>query len=105
MKRTLAWLRWRGILLLAALTPPCREIARLASQARERPPTLWMRLRLRIHCWICAACERYRRQLDVLQQAARQSVEHPPPALPSARLAAAARQRIRERLRGERGGD
>jgi len=33
----LNWLKWRWILVLAALTPSCRQVARLASRRHEHP--------------------------------------------------------------------
>ena len=73
MKTLLKWLRWRVILLFAALTPPCRQIVRLASRSYEQPLGPWTRLSLRMHLGICRACERYLRQLDLLHAAAQQS--------------------------------
>lgn len=102
MKRFLKWLKWRWIVVLAALTPPCRQIARLASRSHESPLRPWTRLRLRVHLKICDACERYLRQLDVLHEAAGQLGEKVPERGHSVRLAAEAKERLRNRLRCER---
>lgn len=104
MKRFLHWLKWRWILVLAALTPPCRQVARLASRGYERPLSRWTRLRIRVHLKICDACERYLRQLDVLHEAAGQLGETFPERGHNARLAAEAKDRLKARLRCERVG-
>lgn len=97
MKSLVKWLRWRGILFLAALTPTCRRIAQLASLDRERPLTPWTRLRLRVHLRICRGCERYLQQLEFLRAAAVQSVERPSAGV-QAGLAPEAKNRIKRRL-------
>ena len=99
MNRAVAWTRWRLVLLVSALTPACREIARLASLDHERPIDPWTRLRLKLHLRICAGCERYLRQLALLQRAAARAGGSDPDAGPSVRLAAEARERIKRRLR------
>ncbi len=104
MKPLLKWLRWRWVLVLAALTPPCRQFARLASRGNEQPLGPWTRLRIRVHLKICDACERYLRQLDVLHEAAGQLGERIPERGHSARLAAEAKERLKARLRCERVG-
>lgn len=97
-------LKWRWILFLAALTPPCRQVARLASRGYESPLGPWMRLRLNVHLRICDACERYLRQLDVLHEAAGRLGEQIPERGHSARMAAEAKERLKARLRCERVG-
>ena len=94
-------MRWRGIVLLAALTPPCRQIVRLASRACEEPLSPFTRLRLRVHRGICGACERYFRQLDFLREASGRLGEQAPD-VPRARMAAEAKERLKARLRCER---
>ena len=96
-------LRWRGIMLLAALTPPCRRIAQQTSRAHEQPLSACDRVRLRIHLGICAACRRYLRQLDFLSEASGRSDENVP-AVAQARLADCAKERLKHRLRCERVG-
>ncbi len=104
MKRAGAWIRWKFVLLLAALTPTCREVARRASPAHEQPLGRWTRLRLAVHLRICDGCERYLRQLDVLHRAAARSGETLPEVGNASRLAAEAKERIKQRLRCERAG-
>ncbi len=104
MKVLFKRLRWSWILLLAALTPPCRQVARLASRGYESPPGPWMRLRIHMHLKICDACERYLRQLDVLHEAAARLGEKIPERGYSTRLAAEAKERLKARLRCERVG-
>ncbi|HTH47327.1 MAG TPA: zf-HC2 domain-containing protein [Candidatus Limnocylindria bacterium] len=103
MSGPVQWLRWRGILVLAALTPPCRQITQLASRAYDRPLTFWTRLRLRVHLGICDACERYLRQIDFLHEASAK-LGSPLAGEPQARMATEAKERIKARLRCERVG-
>lgn len=95
MKR---WLRWRFVLLLAALTPPCRQITKIASRRYEQPLGITTRVRLRLHLLVCAACERYVRQLEFLHHAARLSVEKPAENPVPARLSSEAKDRLKARL-------
>lgn len=104
MTALLKWLRWRVILLFAALTPPCRQIVRLASSRYEQPLGPWTRLRLRVHLGICRACERYLHQLDVLHEAARQSGENNSDCRHGVRMGDEAKVRLKSRLRCERVG-
>lgn len=104
MKAVLHWLKWRSIVLLAALTPSCRQVARLASRGFEHPLSPWVRLRIRLHLSLCDACERYLRQLDVLHEAAGQLGEKLPGLGTEVRLAAEARERLKARLRCEKVG-
>jgi hypothetical protein len=102
MKPVAKWLRWRWILLLAALTPPCRQIAQLASHGYEKPPDRWTRLRIRVHLQICDACARYLGQLDLLSRAAGQLGEHIPDLGRDGQFATEAKERLKARLRCER---
>ena len=104
MSRFLHWLRWRGILLLAALTPPCREVTQLLSRGYEVPLSRWTRLRLRVHQGICQACAQYRRQLELLHTAARRFDGRLPESAYASRLAPGTKERIKTRLRCERVG-
>jgi hypothetical protein len=104
MKRLLKSLRWRAILVLAALTPSCRRVAMSASQSFETPLDPWTRFRIRVHLKICDACERYLRQLDILHEAAGMLGERIPAHGHGARLAAEAKARLKARLRCERVG-
>ena len=49
----------------------CQEATELMSQERDRPLTLVERLGLRLHVWMCAGCNNYRRQMGVLRAACR----------------------------------
>ena len=63
------------ITLLAHITPPCKDVAHLASQALDRPLPWSTRFNLQLHYWICEACARYRDQLRTLRQVLRRSPE------------------------------
>lgn len=45
----------------------CKEAAALMSQAMERQLGWRERLNLQLHLAVCAGCEAYRRQLDILR--------------------------------------
>ncbi len=59
--------------LLARITPPCKDVTTLSSQAMDRPLPWSMRLKLQLHYWICAACARYRDQLSLIRRTLRGS--------------------------------
>jgi hypothetical protein len=47
----------------------CRQTSQLLSQSQDRPLSLQERLSLRLHLLLCAACQRFARQLRFLRQA------------------------------------
>ncbi len=49
----------------------CRDATALMSQAQERKLSLGERLALRVHVLICSGCSNFRRQMNVLRDAAR----------------------------------
>jgi 3-methyladenine DNA glycosylase AlkC len=62
--------------LLARLTPSCKDVTYLASQAMDRSLPWSTRIKLQLHYWICEACTRYRDQLRTIRQTLRRSFEH-----------------------------
>jgi hypothetical protein len=86
---------------LARITPPCRDVTRLASESMDRtlPPST--RIQLQLHYWVCKACAQYRQQLLALRQAARRSTSEPH-AQEDAQLSSAAKARLKEALRARR---
>ncbi len=48
----------------------CKEVTRLVLQGHDRPFTLAERVSLRLHWWACEGCTRFRRQSELMQQAA-----------------------------------
>ncbi len=65
-------LKMRWVVWVWKHTPNCAEMARLASQSFEYPPSLGMQLRMRLHYLICIWCERYAKHLGFLHGAAPQ---------------------------------
>jgi len=49
----------------------CKQATELMSQGQDRPLMLSERVGLRLHVWICAGCNNYRRQMNVLRAACR----------------------------------
>jgi len=78
-------------------TPNCAEMARLSSQRLEQALPLGTRLRMRLHCLICAWCHRYLQHLELMHQHLHHADEH---AAASAKrgLSCEAKQRIVHQL-------
>lgn len=86
--------------MMHALFYPCREAARLVSLRREAPLGLGQRARLAVHLRMCSACRAFAGQIDAIEAALRLRAAAGEAGLPvSPGLDAAARERIRERLR------
>ena len=90
------------VLFVAGVTPRCRDITRLLSQAMDRPLPWHRRLLIRLHLTVCMWCERYAEQLRSLRVFSRffpeRGCEHGDTALPPD-----ARERLKEALRREPG--
>ncbi len=86
---------------MSAVSPSCKEAARLQSAALDRPLTLSERFGLRFHLFFCNWCRRYGKQIEFLRFAARQYEPDDQPATPPA-LSSEARQRIKQRLQSEK---
>lgn len=86
---------------IAALSPSCKQASRLQSEALDHRLPILQRVGFRIHLYLCKWCRRYGKQLGFLRNAARYSsdqfVESSPQKLP-----AAARERMKQRLRAEK---
>ncbi|MBV9489112.1 MAG: hypothetical protein JO069_05215 [Verrucomicrobia bacterium] len=55
--------------LVWRMTPDCRDVTRLTSEARDHSLPLGTRLRLGLHRRFCKWCARYASQLDLLYEA------------------------------------
>jgi len=77
----------------------CKEISVLIAQSMDRRLSLWERTGVRFHLLMCHLCRRFQRQLfiirDLLAERRRGSRGERPA------LSQKARERIRQRLRGE----
>ncbi|MHC5023084.1 MAG: zf-HC2 domain-containing protein [Planctomycetota bacterium] len=80
----------------------CRHASRLISDALDRPLSRRERLSLKTHLLICRACRRFRRHLDVMRRALRESSQVPEGL--EAELSPEARHRILRVLEGRDGG-
>jgi hypothetical protein len=83
------------------LNLPCREFARLASEALDRPLSRPEKCALQIHFLSCVACRRYARQLGFLRDALQTlsiRLHHCDSPLPGPDLPQEARQRIKSLL-------
>ena len=81
------------------LSPHCRDVSRLQSDALDRTLPFRQRLGMRLHLLICKWCRRYGQHLSFLRAAGRKCAaeEH----LPSQKLSSNARERIRQALKKE----
>lgn len=89
------------ILWLARRLPPCDEITRLLSEARDRKLSVRERLTTRLHLWTCVWCRRYEQQLTFLHDVLHRHAEHladgpSPPFMPDE-----ARDRIKAALEAD----
>ena len=96
-------LKQRFIFWLAHRIPPCKTIARLASESNERHLTLGERVKIRLHLLICSWCQRYMGQLGSIRQAASRmnpaSVQQAHENDGVRRMPADARDRLKNRLK------
>ena len=53
----------------------CEHTMRLLSRAMDEPIGFFQRLAIRVHCFVCPGCARYRGQLPWLRSALRQAKE------------------------------
>jgi hypothetical protein len=49
----------------------CKEHSSLVSENLDRPLTLWARMSIKMHEWLCPACQHIRVQLEVIRAACR----------------------------------
>jgi anti-sigma factor RsiW len=83
------------------LNLPCREFARLTSEALDRPLSRPEKCALQIHLLSCVACRRYARQVRFLRDALQRlshRLDHDDSPLPGPDLPQEARQRIKSLL-------
>src|SRR5216684_5216658 len=82
------------------LSPTCRQVARLQSEALDHPLSFRRRLGLGVHLLLCKWCRRYGKQIRFLRTAAHQHAEHESHSPPQP-LSTETRERIKQRLRAE----
>ena len=77
----------------------CKEASALASSELDRKLPLLQRLGLRTHLMMCKYCRRYKKQLQMLRDMARQYEAMELSASPSERLSPEAVDRIANKLK------
>ena len=82
---------------LGALSPACKEAARMQSEALDRRLSGSEKFGLRLHLLLCKWCRRYGGQLKFLRSVARECEEHPS-AQDARGLSPEARERIKRNL-------
>jgi hypothetical protein len=80
------------------LTLPCRESARLSSEALDHPLAGHDALAVRLHTLLCTSCRRYRRQIMSLRKVSTRLAERLDP--PGPRLPDEVRDRIKRDISG-----
>lgn len=80
----------------------CKDVSELVSQSIERRLTRRERWAVQLHLLICAACLRFRRQVEFLHRAARQYAAQGLQAAQQLELSPQARIRIHAALEQER---
>ena len=81
------------------LSPTCKQVSRLQSQALARPLSLPEQFGLRIHLFICRWCRRFGEQVKFLRSATHQCPQHEQ-VDPSQGLTVEGRQRIKRAMQG-----
>lgn len=76
--------------------PTCETTVQTISQSMERSLSPGERLKLKLHLWICAWCQWYLEQLQLIRTTARARADEPPES--AASLSDEARERIRRNL-------
>lgn len=85
---------------LIRVTPTCREMTRLLSDAMDRPLPWKTRVKMRLHFLICKWCERYKMQLRFLREAVRRHPEQiSSDDVTTPTLSSDAKDRLKSRLR------
>lgn len=54
---------------VGAMSPTCRDVARLQSRLLDGSLALWERLGMNMHLLLCSRCRRYGRQIQFLHRA------------------------------------
>ncbi len=94
------WFTARINRFIDTVTPKCRENVRIISRGMDAPLPLSLRLRLRLHYVMCCYCQRYAKQLRDIRKFSRRFPEASGDILTAA-LPAAAKERIKQLIRGE----
>lgn len=55
--------------LLRLVLPNCRQVSEMVLLAQERPPSLRERVLIALHMPLCAACPRFRQQVQLMKKA------------------------------------
>ncbi|HGY54127.1 MAG TPA: hypothetical protein ENK44_00355 [Caldithrix abyssi] len=82
--------------LIAMATPSCDVITHKISESFDRQLSLWDRVRIRLHVWSCVFCERYRRQLIMINDFLQKISEED---LSDVHLSAEKKERIKESMK------
>src|SRR5207247_4515370 len=87
---------------LTELSPNCKAVTRLQSEALDRKLPLRQRFGLRAHLLLVKWCRRYGKQIAFLRSAAHEHPDEMTEPVPQ-KLSAEARDRLKQKLRAKRG--
>ena len=77
----------------------CKEHSKLVSDNLDRPISFWERMSVKMHEWLCPACNQFRKQLDGIHQACRYiDPDTAPEEYEDCRLSEEASERIKSAL-------
>jgi hypothetical protein len=62
--------------LLELITPPCKDVTRMMSEAMDRPLPFRKRITIWVHRLICVWCDRYSRQLRMTRDWPKKFIVH-----------------------------
>jgi hypothetical protein len=82
--------------------PNCQATVETISQSMERPLSLRERFSVKLHLWICAWCQWYLEQLQLIRETARAGANEVPELVTGATLSDEARHRIRRNLTNQK---
>ena len=74
--------------------PACQETVQTISRSMEQPLSLRERISVKVHLWICAWCQWYLEQLQLIREAARAKADEVPEQMAGSTLSNEARERI-----------
>ena len=79
--------------------PTCQQTVQTLSQSMERPLNLRERITVKVHLWICAWCQWYIEQLQLIREVAHEKADAPD-LTSGPGLSNEARERIRRKITG-----
>jgi hypothetical protein len=80
----------------------CQEVARIVSEMKDRPVSWRARLTVHLHLAMCRMCQTYRKQLDLISRVSRAAGDLVMDRSTSTTMSEDAKERIKQKLSGQR---